>query len=44
MDINLTLKMMLMEIECNEINNFFIQYKLDSNQLDVTVDSTEPDA
>jgi len=28
----------------NEINNFFIQYKLDSIQLDVTVDSSEPDA
>ena len=27
-----------------EINNFFIQYKLDSIQLDVTVDSTEPEA
>ena len=27
-----------------EINNFFIQDKLDSIQLDVTVDSTEPEA
>ena len=27
----------------NEINNFFIQDKLDSIQLDVTVDSVEPD-
>ena len=26
-----------------EINNFFIQDKLDSIQLDVTVDSLEPD-
>ena len=28
----------------NEINNFFIQNKLESIQLDVTVDSSEPDA
>ena len=27
-----------------EFNNFFIQDKLDSIQLDVTVDSTEPEA
>jgi uncharacterized membrane protein required for colicin V production len=28
----------------NEINNFFMQDKLDSIQLDVTVDSLEPEA
>ena len=28
----------------DEINNFFIQYKLDSIQLDVNVDSSEQDA
>ena len=28
----------------NKINNFFIQDKLDSIQLDVNVDSLEPDA
>jgi hypothetical protein len=28
----------------DEINNFFIQDKLDSLQLDVNVDSSEPEA